>query len=62
MAHGKIEDYRRQDDSWTNAAKKAGVYTERAALHVHVEQAKEEPTNSVDGGSEQEKDQLMPKS
>ncbi len=53
MAHGKMKDYRREGDSWTKAAEKAGVYTERAALHV--KQAEEEPTNSVDGGSEQKK-------
>jgi len=48
-----VENYRRQDTSWTKAAERAGVQTERTALHVVPAEDEPARTDNTDEESAQ---------
>ena len=48
-----ITERRRQDVSWTKAAQRAGVQTERAAIHVVPTEDESADTDDTEGESAQ---------
>lgn len=48
-----VNNYRRQDVSWTKAAERTGVQTERAALHVAPAEDESARTDNTDEESAQ---------